>query len=510
MVDYQVLLRRKLKESLVEIENEYSSLELDYDEKCKLIIDLPKTILESQGLLNPIMAMLTPFGEYRKYVLNKAEDLADKLFKGVYQKKLTWQDREHRILKYFKQDSGVQNIGNIGKPKLGRGGELSLWVSYHLNGQSKIGFLKVFDDSKDYDQLKLNMDSLSSSWLKSWTSIDFLSSDSIPAIIFDIALSDCAQNDNPDDYSLESYLSTRDKISLAFIVGESIGNKYAENFLSLFSSNTSSALGNATCWQKLIKDVWPNASLSWETSYYWHEALLPSKDEEKLSIGGKILWNPNYLITNDDLLELDDSPISWYQSLQHGDLNLGNVLASSSGSEIKLIDFDKVNEMTSCVLDLCWLSLWALRLASNNSKNIVDFDLDETIECFTRVVFKKEEDDLSDVIYSSVSYKFIDELFGEFRKTLAKSFSILIVNQIKITMSAAAYAMSYYELKSCIRMLQGEGTSKEIKNDLKYKEHRKYAILFMGICSVLINDFVVEEETPNGPAIDLNLSFKSV
>jgi Phosphotransferase enzyme family len=154
----------------------------------------------------------------------------------------------------------------------------------------------------------------------------------------------------------------------------------------------------------------------------------------------------------------------FFTAFQHGDLNARNLLISNPGTtrvKAQMIDFEKACE-SSPFLDLCWLSLWLLS-ASKKSLPVDAHQWAAAPAAFANV-FAEGSDVDDDVGALQTGVDLARELArGVLAKDKEKSaeaqgfWKNRIAEHLKLTLGATALAMSYYEVRSVVRLVERGG-----------------------------------------------------
>jgi hypothetical protein len=238
-----------------------------------------------------------------------------------------------------------------------------------------------------------------------------------------------------------------------------------------------------------------NTIRSWHqkvTEFHWKKMRLPKRDTDRFKMDAKNNWiNPFSCLRSKDCWE-PDRKISLAWNWQHGYFNTRNVLVNTdpfesgcNGAPFCFINLEKVSE-SSALLDLCWISLWALQADAERSK---DSNSVQTWNNLPAIFVNRTLGQLSGLIddkakASGVFQLGLDcagETFSGMKATSPFSDSVMLHEMAAITLAAAALAKCYYEQRDL----------KRAKIDPKVRlENWRRAKCFFGISSLSLQTFL--------------------
>ena len=259
-------------------------------------------------------------------------------------------------------------------------------------------------------------------------------------------------------------------------------------------------------WSETLRH-WPSARVSWTNRYFWHEAGLPNMAVPCLLDNGQMYWNPIHLAGTADFVS--DEPITCVRSFQHGDLNTENVLVVGDQSvHCQVIDFEKA-ALRSHVLDVCWLSLWALR-SSHRSVPPAFEQWNQLPGSFQDAVDGREP--MQDIGNFGLGLQVTRALFRPLLADTSDSETPSsrqlklerVRDQISLTMAAASLAMAFYETRSLVRLLD---TPIEKRDTSDQRFYTSWAATYLRVSARFLRGHV--SNTPSGPVVDVTESLLS-
>lgn len=184
----------------------------------------------------------------------------------------------------------------------------------------------------------------------------------------------------------------------------------------------------------------------------WKEWLgLPERDEMRFSDGETIWANPLACLEDRTVWrDMGSMHLRW--GWQHRDLNTRNVLVAPGGTvDIRLIDLEKITE-SSGVLDLCWVSFWALiagaeRGASPNDRSWALLP-EAFIAAMLGVLAPSDRPPQPDLGIFQLSLDFVRELFLVLvQQQQVVEDPVLLKDMVAITLASSSLAKCFYEVK---------------------------------------------------------------
>jgi hypothetical protein len=226
-----------------------------------------------------------------------------------------------------------------------------------------------------------------------------------------------------------------------------IGKLLGKQFAKVFSVHSTSKMESSAGFCQRLISRWPRLVKSLSDVDFWFPVGLPMHEERSFSDNSGTYRNPiNVFFTND--LE-NESHHEFKYALQHGDLNARNVLLQNDdhkSSMLALIDFEKAG-VAGCLLDSCYLALFALEASRPNLSSFRD-GLENLHDSFVKCVC------LGDVaVYHHKAWHLGLDCAKELVAPIWKMANSPdersdLTRQLHLTLSIVAMARCYYEVKA--------------------------------------------------------------
>ena len=184
----------------------------------------------------------------------------------------------------------------------------------------------------------------------------------------------------------------------------------------------------------------------------WKEELgLPEREELRFS-DGETIWSNPLASLEDRTVWGDMGSMHLRWGWQHRDLNARNVLVAPAGTaDIRLIDLEKITE-SSAVLDLCWVSFWALIAGAERGASPNDRSWALLPEAFIAatlgVLAPSVRPSQPDLGIFQLSLDFVRELFLVLvQQQQVVEDPVLLKDMVAITLASSSLAKCFYEVK---------------------------------------------------------------
>jgi hypothetical protein len=357
----------------------------------------------------------------------------------------------------------------------------------------QVGVLKMTTKRVDFERERDGMKKAQECWLHEYVAPQLRSmADGLTGYILS-PLAFRATTERRID-SFHDLLTSGEK-SRAQLVAKHLGQIYGKELGALVTTSST----RPSTPQQHFKRIWA----PWRDSavgFDWKRWGFPAREEQGYADGKRNWINPLACLDEIDCWK-ETALISLAWGWQHRDLNARNVLVApftrnslSSELELRFIDLEKVSE-ASALLDLCWVSFWALIAGSEREPAIREQTWEQLPDAFIDHSLGMLKEMSGDAHHDCGIFQLSLDCIAEIFETMRAGGHligdpVMLYEMAALTMAGAGLAKSFYELRDLQRREEMDSRFCEVS--------WQKARCFFRIAARALEHFVVR---PRGPFV---------